>query len=364
MSYFNNNDLTAEKSYEQKTAWVYLLNLGFYFIPLFFMQGQWLNIIVALLILVPFIFGYFWAYNSTTQKAHYPITLMLTCAIVATPFTSGTISLFSFVCFFIGFFYTLRTAILGFLAIFLLLFALNQVVNIEGYYFAFYGMGISLGVGIFGIIEQNRQRIKRQHKRSQDEITQLATALERERIARDLHDIMGHNLSSIALKAELAGKLLHANQLDLAQTQLSQLAEIARDSLSQIRQTVSNYKHKGLQACLPTLVQSLRDQGMEVNVEGDTPSSTELIESQLALILTEAVNNCLKHSHAERVSLIFAQDENNIHLSLSQNTAAKEITEGNGLKGMRERVDLLNGTFEYQTTPVFTINITLPNSTH
>jgi len=354
------NTPKAEKSYEQKTSWVYLLNLGFYFIPLFFMQGQWVNITIALALLIPFIGGYFWAYNSTTDNAIYPISLMLACAIIGSPFTSGTISLFSFVCFFIGFFYPLKTTVMSFICICILLFALNGVVDTVGYFFAFYGMGISIGVGAFGVIEQNRQRIKRQQKRSQDEIASLATALERERIARDLHDIMGHNLSSIALKAELASKLLIANQTDQAQIQLNQLSDIARESLSQIRQTVSNYKHKGLSACLPALSQSLRDKGMEVTIEGETPVLAELAESQLALILTELFHNCLKHSTAERVQLTFSDESTENIITFTQNTQVNNVIEGNGLKGIRERIGLLNGSINYQCSPEFSLTICLP----
>ena len=69
-----------QKSFEQKTAWVYLINLGFYFIPLFFMDGQWLKITLAVALLVPFVFGYFWAYNNTKEQAHKPILLMLLVA--------------------------------------------------------------------------------------------------------------------------------------------------------------------------------------------------------------------------------------------------------------------------------------------
>ena len=97
-----------EKSYEQRTAWVYLINLGFYFIPLYFMGGQWLKITIAIGLLVPFIIGYFWAYNSSKEQALKPIGLMFFTAIASSFVSSGAISLFSFCCFFVGFFYSLR----------------------------------------------------------------------------------------------------------------------------------------------------------------------------------------------------------------------------------------------------------------
>ncbi|AZG74957.1 sensor histidine kinase [Shewanella livingstonensis] len=349
-----------EQSYEQKTAWVYLINLGFYFIPLYFMAGQWLKITFALLLLVPFIIGYFGAYNSTKEQAFRPISLMLVTAIASGFLTSGAISLFSFCCFFIGFFYSLRTAILSFIGLSILLLSINLGVGYSGYFFTLYGMGICFGVGVFGIIEQNRQHIKRQQQQSKDEITHLATALERERIARDLHDVMGHHLASIALKAELADKLISAGKMVQAQQQISQVSQITRDCLSQIRQTVTDYKHQGLAQTLNTLAQTLRDNSVAVTLEGQWPKLNNLTESQLCLILTELVNNTIKHSQADHCTILTHTQQDQISLQYIENSAINTFVEGNGLKGIKERATLLHAEVQYQLTPQFVVTITLP----
>ncbi|QDE29780.1 histidine kinase [Shewanella polaris] len=349
-----------EKSYEQKTAWVYLINLGFYFIPLYFMGDQWLTITLAILLLIPFIIGYFWAYNNSTEQAFKPILLMLFIAIISGFLTSGAISLFSFCCFFIGFFYSLRTAILSFIGISLLLLAIDLWVGYPGYFFTFYGMGICLGVGVFGVIEQKRQQIKRQQQQSKDEVTHLATALERERIARDLHDVMGHHLASIALKAELADKLISAGKTEQAQQQISQVSQITRDCLSQIRQTVSDYKHQRLSQTLKTLTQTLRDKSIAVTIKGQCPKLNELTESQLCLMLTELVNNTIKHSQADHCTILTQTTTDKVLLQYMENRAVKVLTEGNGLKGIKERAALLNGDVQFQLSPQFVVSITLP----
>ncbi|GGB44583.1 histidine kinase [Shewanella inventionis] len=352
--------IKKEKSYEQKIAWVYLLNLGFYFIPLYFMDEQWLKIFFAIALLIPFVVGYFWAYSSTKEHAFKPILLMLTIAIASGFLTSGAMSLFSFCCFFIGFFYSLRTAILSYIGISLLLLAINIIVGYSGYFFTFYGMGICLGVGVFGIVEQNRQRIKRQQKQSKDEISHLATALERERIARDLHDVMGHHLASIALKTELADKLISAGKTDMAQQQINQVSQITRDCLSQIRQTVTNYKHQGLSQTLNTLSQTLRDKSIEVNIEGQWPTLNNLTESQLCLMLTELVNNTVKHSKADQCTIAFQSTPQSMVVSYIENSAVDTLIKGNGLNGITERAALLDAQVQYQLGPHFTVTITLP----
>ncbi|GGP56827.1 two-component sensor histidine kinase [Shewanella algicola] len=349
-----------EKSYEQKTAWVYLINLGFYFIPLFFMDGQWLKITLAVALLIPFVIGYFWAYNNSTEHAYKPILFMLIIAIAAGWLTSGAISLFSFCCFFIGFFYSLRTAILSFIGISVLLLTINLWVGYSGYYFTFYGMGICLGVGVFGVIERKRQQIKRQQQQSNDEITQLATSLERERIARDLHDVMGHHLASIALKAELADKLISAGKTEQAQLQINQVSQITRDCLSQIRHTVTDYKHQGISQTTHTLSQMLRDKSIAVTIEGQWPKLNNLAESQLCLMLTELVNNTLKHSKTDHCKMAIQTIDNQLQLQYIENTSIKSLTEGNGLKGIRERAALLHADVQYQFSPQFIVTINLP----
>lgn len=353
-----------ETAFKQKTAWVYLLNLIFYFIPIWFMKDDWTRVGVSLLLLLPFLYAYFWAYKSSRTQAKYPIALMIITASIAAIFTSGAISFFSFAGFFIGFFYSLRTAILTFFIISAWLWILNYLIAYETYHFPLYGMLITFVVGLFGVVEHNNERIKRQQRQSNDEIANLATALERERIARDLHDIMGHNLSSIALKAQLAEKLTEAGELKLAQQHLQELAEIARNSLSEIRQTVSNYKHKGIQDTVKQLCSLLRQKDIEVQIEGNIPPLTSLQESQLGLMLTELVNNMLKHSQASECLWRYQVQNNQLNLSISDNSPSKAIKEGNGLKGIRERIAFLEGEFTYDTSDGYTFQISLPLHTN
>ncbi|WP_083698073.1 sensor histidine kinase [Shewanella sp. UCD-KL21] len=356
----SNAGVHPETAYRQKTAWVYLLNLIFYFIPLWFMRDDWARVAVSLLLILPFLYGYFWAYKSSAVQGKYPIALMLVTASVATIFTSGSISFFSFAGFFIGFFYSLRSAIISLILISIWLWLLNYMIGYEAYYFPLYGMLITFVVGLLGVVEHNNERIRRQQRQSNDEIANLATALERERIARDLHDIMGHNLSSIALKAQLAEKLLEAGELAVAKQHLQELADIARNSLTEIRQTVSNYKHKGLQDTVNQLCGLLRQKEIEVHLEGKLPPLTPLQESQLGLMLTELVNNMLKHSQASQCVWCFNTLDKHLVVNLSDNANAKTIKEGNGLKGIRERVSLLGGEFSYHINDGYHFSISLP----
>ncbi|GAB1098656.1 sensor histidine kinase [Shewanella algae] len=345
---------------ELKLAKYYLVNLAFYFIPLFIMPvspWQWL---ASLLVLPPFIYCYFRAYGADRAKVHWPILGIILLAILITPANPGSLSLFTFAAFFIGFFYPLRLLLPALLLIALVLLALNQLLGFNGLYFVYYGCGLTAAISLLGVAERKRQQAKRQARRSEEEIRALATMLERERIGRDLHDLMGHQLSSIALKAELANKLLQKNDLQASREQLTELAQIARDSLSQIRRAVADYRHQGLDSCCAQLCRRLREKGLAVSLEGELPVMSPLAESQLILILTELVSNILRHSDATEAHLSFTL-EPQLTICLRDNgTIRLKPTPGNGLKGIAERLALLGGELQIDTAKGFSALLLLP----
>ena len=351
---------TKQRSTEDKLAWIYLVNLVFYLIPLFINDKSAWEIVLALLTLIPFIYCYFWAYRSPRDKAIYPILAMIMLGIAITPINTGSLSLFTFAVFFIGFYYPLRSAFISLLGFVALLATLTFLLGINHYYFIIYGGLLIAGVGLFGVAERKRVEAKCREQQSETEISQLATMLERERIARDLHDIMGHNLSSISLKAELAAKLLDKNQIEQAKVQLRELNAIARDSLSQVRETVSGYKHKGLASSVMSLCQTLRDKGLSVSLEGDIPQLVPELETHVILSLTELCNNILRHSQADHCSLIFDESADEVTISITDNGQITHIIEGNGLKGIRERLKAFQGKLDYVVDQQCRFTITIP----
>lgn len=359
----SNNQLDTEHKVEDKLAWVYLINLGFYLIPLFVQSMPIWQIALSLIVLVPFIYCYFWAYRSPSHQVYKPILAMIAIGIAITPINTGSLSLFTFAGFFIGFNYSLRHAFYCLIGLATMLALLCSLLDLH-HYFLIYGTALVTGVGFFGVAERKRVAAKIAQRQSQQEISQLATMLERERIARDLHDIMGHSLSSISLKAELAQKLLAKNRVEQASAELSELNTIARDSLSQIRQTVSGYKHKGFTAVLTQLCQSLRDKGMSVTLTGEIPQLDEAVETHLILSVTELCNNIIRHSKGTHCDINLSQTEHEIAIAVTDNAATTSLTEGNGLTGIRERMAQLGGTLDYQLEATTQFTLTLPRQGH
>lgn len=354
------------KRIEDRFAWIYLCNLVFYIIPMFIAPMKTWEIIVSLVVVVVFLPLYFWAHRCTSSQAKYPIALIFLLSVAVTPINAGSLALFTYAAFYSGFHYRVPKALWLWAGQIATIVALNLLLNFPNPYFALWGTGLTIGIGLIGLATRKREEHFRSEQQSSAEIKTLATMVERERIARDLHDVMGHSLSSISLKAELASKLIENNQLEQAKQHLDELAQIARDNLSQLRQTVSNYKHKGLSSTVTDLCQSLRDKPLSVTLTGDTPSTLNVRqESHLILILTELCNNMLRHSKADECEFCFTEQPDSFVVTLTENVSYSEnarngFNEGNGLTGIRERLQDIGGQFDYQLSPQLIFTIELP----
>lgn len=345
---------------EQKMSWVYLINLVLFLAPLLFVPYPLWHYAAMLVALLAFLWCYFKAYRSISTQMHWPVLGIVLIATAIAPINPGAISFFAFAAFFIGFAYSLRHYLLLMTGLCAIVIALDLSDLILWPYFLLLGLPAILGVSLLGRIEQQRQLRLRREQKSKDEIKQLATMVERERIGRDLHDILGHTLSSIILKADLAEKLLARQQTEAAQQQLTELSTIARDALSQVRQSVSGYKHQGLTAEVAKLLSRLRDAGFQVELHGEIPQLDNRRETTLILALTELVTNIMRHSQGDSCQLSFVVSDQHLQLVLADNGKVTTWQEGNGLTGLRERLSAVGAFLTLQPDPGFSAIIDLP----
>lgn len=345
---------------EMKLSWVYLINLVFFIIPLFTMRFElWQYLAMAMALLV-FLYCFFWAYRSNRSDMAKPIAGIVVVATLITPVNYGAIALFAYAGFFIGYAYRWPRYLLLMTMLIVHLVLLYVLLGIQWELFLFMGVPMVLGVSLLGRVEQAKQRQRETERQSADEIKQLATMVERERIGRDLHDILGHTLSSIILKADLADKLLARQQTEAARQQLSELNQIARDALSQVRQSVSGFKHQGLTAEVTKLLNRLRDAGFQAELHGELPSMDPRRETAVVLALTELVTNIMRHSKGDSCQLGFVQRGNQLHIHLSDNGRCSELKEGNGITGLRERLAAISASLTFEQGDGTTARILLP----
>lgn len=205
-------------------------------------------------------------------------------------------------------------------------------------------------IGATGIIDGERARTQAQLRRADQEIQRLATIAERERIARDLHDLLGHTLSVIVLKAELAARLLPTDS-DRAGREMREVEQTARTALGEVRTAVAGYRARGLGAELVSSRRALAAAGVEAEARVDLPVLPAEHEAALALALREAVTNVVRHADARRISISACVTGDGVRLEVTDDGRGARGPDGAGLSGMRERVAALGGDVDLQTGP-------------
>ncbi|KFU78286.1 two-component system, NarL family, sensor histidine kinase DesK [Amycolatopsis lurida] len=194
----------------------------------------------------------------------------------------------------------------------------------------------------------NLVRAVRKLEAANQEIATLAVAGERERLARDLHDILGHSLTTITVKAGLARRILESGKDDSrALQEIREVEGLTRSALSDIRATVSEYREVSLSAEVAGARAALR----AAEVDADLPHAVDNVDPALqrtfGYVLREAVTNVIRHSGAKRVKVRFGKT----WLEVEDDGEGGDATAGNGLRGLAERLDAVGGTLTATTPP-------------
>lgn len=193
----------------------------------------------------------------------------------------------------------------------------------------------------------------------QAEKEKLAADAERERIARDLHDLLGHTLSVIVLKSELAGKLAERDPARAAQ-EIREVERISREALSEVRSAVSGYRGSGVAAELARAKVALDTAGVRLNVTHALPQLPPRAEQAAAMLLREAITNVVRHAHAHAVEVTLTPHARGWRLIVRDDGVGGAGPEGSGLTGMRERLRAIGGTLERDGRGGTTLTATLP----
>ena len=184
---------------------------------------------------------------------------------------------------------------------------------------------------------------------SQMEVRRLAMLAERERIGRDLHDLLGHTLSLVAIKSELARRLAQEDP-PRAQREMGEVERVARHALAEVRAAVTGMRRSDLASEIISARLMLEASG--VSFEGELPEGLALpppIEAALALVLREAVTNIHRHARATAASVRFFPERTRFDMQISDDGCGGLAAHGNGVNGMRERVRAMGGSLEIES---------------
>lgn len=179
-------------------------------------------------------------------------------------------------------------------------------------------------------------------KLSQIELQRVAALAERERIGRDLHDLLGHTLSVIALKSELAAKLIDRD-IEAARIEIKEVERVTRQTLFEVRRAVTGMRAHGLLAELASGRAALDSAQVHFDYEVQPQELPEAAENVLAMCLREAITNIIRHAHARTCRAELSCDDDRVTLAIRDDGVGGVRAEGNGLTGMRERVEAVGG---------------------
>ncbi|WP_376796617.1 sensor histidine kinase [Thermogemmatispora sp.] len=256
----------------------------------------------------------------------------------------------------------LAVAGLALLASLLALLAHNSL-NVLGMTLLFIGI-IGALISAVGHFVRTSQRLRS----ARLEIARLAATAERLRIARDLHDLLGHSLSLIALKSELAGRLLDQAPERAAQ-EIRDIEQVARFTLQEVREAVSAYRRPALLDELRAARELLEVAGVHYRFEGERALEAvrvPALEVVCSWIVREGVTNVIRHSRARECYIRFKQGGQMLWITIKNDGCGQSPqgglpAAGNGLRGLAERVLELGGQFE--AGPVsdgFRLEVALP----
>jgi two-component system, NarL family, sensor histidine kinase DesK len=217
-------------------------------------------------------------------------------------------------------------------------------------------------VGAANMVAAQKMRAGQKLGLAHEEIAHLAKLAERERIARDLHDVLGHTLSVVVLKSELAGKLMDRDP-DRARREIGEVEQIARKALSDVREAISGYRAEGLAAEIARAQKTLDAAGVALECDTKAPLLLPAEETVLSLIVREAVTNIVRHAHASQCRLAIQASGSGTALTVEDNGRGGIRQEGNGLRGMRERVESLGGRFRIDSVQGTRLVIQIPSRT-
>ncbi len=328
--------------------------------PRYNTPGGWAMFSVATLALAILYFRSFWVRG---RELLLVATTTLALAIAFWPISFGAGAMFIYAAGMAGMHERPRVGVRG-VAIIAVITMLEAWILRRDWFAAAWPVVFTVLVGAINIHFGQVGRANARLRLAQDEIEHLAKVAERERIARDLHDVLGHTLSLVILKSELATKLADRDP-ERAREEIRDVERIAREALAEVRAAVTGYRAGGLQSEIQHARSALATAGVafecDVHSKAPIPPSHEAV---LCMALREAVTNIVRHAGARHAKMSMRVTGTSCAMTITDDGRGGNASFGSGLTGMRERVEVLGGSLVRDGKHGTTLTVTLPLATH
>lgn len=213
-------------------------------------------------------------------------------------------------------------------------------------------------------VRTQSDKLETKLKSAEERIFELSIVEERQRIARDLHDTLGQKLSMIGLKLDLAIRLVDKDK-EQAKQELADIRKASSMALKEVREMVSDMKKIKIEDELLHVQEILEVANIELKLKGNIKLNEVplILENTLSMCLKEGINNVVRHSKAKHCYIKIVQTEKEIALTIADDGIGfnpNSITPGNGVKGIQERVQFVNGEVSFQQHKGTILKIKIP----
>lgn len=349
--------------------WVVFYILPFYFV---FRSSTTYHVVIGIFMIIGFFICYLLSFSSKGWPVYFWTGVQILFSIAMTVMF-GYVYFSLFLAFFIG--NIQRRA--GFIT----LYTIHLAVMIVAVYFGYmYANSVLIdqapfvfvcltAVTLLPVTTYNRNRselLQGELKDANKRIAELVKLEERQRIARDLHDTLGQKLALIGLKSDLAGKLIGPNP-GRAESEIDDVRQTARIALKELRELVTQMRGTHVEDEINRLRQILKAADIEFALKGEPKlANTSLLgENVVSMCLKEAVTNIVKHSSATACSIEIEQTPAELQIRVRDNgvglSSPPPYYRGNGLRGMKERLEFVNGSLEIASRAGTEIVMKVPN---
>lgn len=348
-------------------VWIIFCILPFYFIIKSFSFVQ-INIGVILILL--YLLSHRFSFNAKNGLVYMWVSFEMVLNIAMT-LMFGYVYLSLFTAFFIG---NIRNPV-GFYIMYGLHIGFTILSIVAGYFIdlnLFLSQTPFIIITVVGVVllpftlysRNKREKLQGQLETANERIAELIIHEERQRIARDLHDTLGQKLSMIGLKSDLASRLVTKNPEQAIQ-EIKDIRHTASIALKEVRELVSDMRATKLHEEIVRVEEILKAAEIDYEISGDSNELQlpVLVESVLSMCLKEAVTNVVKHSNAKKCTIKIEKNHNEVLLTIYDNGKGfneKLNLAGNGLRGMQERLEFINGTVTFENREGTKVLISVP----
>jgi signal transduction histidine kinase len=196
-----------------------------------------------------------------------------------------------------------------------------------------------------------------------DQLETRAADEERLRLARDLHDLLGHGLSLITIKSQLARRLFAAGDSARAANEVADIEHVARESLQDVRHAVDGYRQPTFNSEIAGARAALTAAGIDSTIDVSPDALPTAVDATLAWAVRESVTNVIRHSGAATCSIRLVREAREASLEITDNGAASLVSApGNGLRGLQERAAARGGHADAGPLPSggFRVHVSVP----